>query len=317
MVIVSLYRDWTKMLTLRQVEVIRAVMVTGSISGASRLLNVAQPGLSRTIKHVEGLLKVRLFSRQGGRFVPSPEARYVFDQVQELNRKMEDLNFAIERLNSGTNVEMRVGSVPSIGNVMVPRSVARVCKAFPDLLINLDIIKVEDCADYLLLGKGELVVISHKLDHSGLDFEPLAAGKLVCICSPAHELASHHEISVREIAKFPLIGIEPKDPYGKIIVQLFAERDIAYNMRIKARFGTSVCGLVKQNLGIAIIDIFTVADTDTRDLAIIPIKEPTEFQTFVAKRADVNLSSFAEAFVNHTRAAMREVMRGPVANFRS
>ena len=32
------------MLTLRQIEVIRAVMVTGTISGAARLLNVAAPG---------------------------------------------------------------------------------------------------------------------------------------------------------------------------------------------------------------------------------------------------------------------------------
>ena len=32
------------MLTLRQIEVIRAVMLTGTIAGAARLLNVAAPG---------------------------------------------------------------------------------------------------------------------------------------------------------------------------------------------------------------------------------------------------------------------------------
>ena len=35
------------MMTLRQVEVIRAVMVTGTIGGAARLLNVSAPGISR------------------------------------------------------------------------------------------------------------------------------------------------------------------------------------------------------------------------------------------------------------------------------
>lgn len=35
------------MLTLRQIEVIRAIMVTGTIAGAAKLLGVAAPGVSR------------------------------------------------------------------------------------------------------------------------------------------------------------------------------------------------------------------------------------------------------------------------------
>jgi hypothetical protein len=43
------------MLTLRQIEVIRAVMVTGTIAGAARLPNVAAPGISRLMKHTEDM----------------------------------------------------------------------------------------------------------------------------------------------------------------------------------------------------------------------------------------------------------------------
>ncbi|MGA8448011.1 MAG: LysR family transcriptional regulator, partial [Roseiarcus sp.] len=48
------------MLTLRQIEVIRAVMLTGTIAGAARLLNVAAPGLSRLMKHTEDSLGAKL-----------------------------------------------------------------------------------------------------------------------------------------------------------------------------------------------------------------------------------------------------------------
>ena len=74
-----------KALTLRQIEVVRAVMASGSIVGAARLLNVAQPGVSRTIKHLDSVLGIKLFTRQGGRFVPTPEARDVFTQLQEVH----------------------------------------------------------------------------------------------------------------------------------------------------------------------------------------------------------------------------------------
>lgn len=64
-----------KVLTLRQIEVIRAVMITGTLAGAAPLLNVAAPGLSRLMKYTEDTLGTKLFIRLGGRFVPAPEAR--------------------------------------------------------------------------------------------------------------------------------------------------------------------------------------------------------------------------------------------------
>ena len=53
------------MLTLRQIEVIRAIMVTGTVGGAARLLNVSSPGISRDhisqSMHYEEMLSWLLF----------------------------------------------------------------------------------------------------------------------------------------------------------------------------------------------------------------------------------------------------------------
>jgi DNA-binding transcriptional LysR family regulator len=292
------------MLTLRQIEVVRAVMLSGSIAGAARLLNVAQPGISRTMKHVESLVKVKLFVRQGGRFVPAPEARDVFRQLNEVNKKIEDLSFAIDELTSGKGVELRIGSVPSIGHVMVPRAIARLKRRFPHLVINIDILKIEEAIDYLMLGKGELVLMSHVWPNTGLRYDPLSRGHLVCITAPGHPLAQRASVTAEDLAAYPLIGIDPRDPYGKIMVELFERGKVSYELAIRARFGTSVVGLVKQNLGVAIIDVFTIADLMPDDVAVIPLAAPTSFETYVAHRSDVSLSGFAEAFVRDVRATM-------------
>ena len=110
------------MLTLRQIEVIRAIMVTGTVGGAARLLNVSSPGISRVMKHAEGILGLKLFSRRHGRYTPSPEARDIFNQVNAVYDKVGDLQYVIRRLSQGADSELRVGSVPSISNVMVPRA---------------------------------------------------------------------------------------------------------------------------------------------------------------------------------------------------
>jgi DNA-binding transcriptional LysR family regulator len=305
----GILRSGNPALTLRQIEVIRAVMITGTIAGAARLMNVTQPGVSRTMKHIEGSLGIKLFVKKTGRYAPTDEARDFFAQLQEVHRKVEDLQYSIGRLERGLGVELAIGSVPSIANVMVPQAISELMQVYPSIKVNFDILKIEEAIDYLMLGKGEAVAMSYQLAHPSITFEPLSKGHLVCIAAKQHPLAGRASISAQEIAEHPLIGIDPRDPYGAIMAGIFERAGLSYEISIKARFGTAVCALVKRNLGIAVIDAFTVGDMADQGLAIIPISENTVFQTYVAYRADVDLSSYAERFVAILRSDMDELIR--------
>jgi DNA-binding transcriptional LysR family regulator len=123
-----------RMLTLRQIEVIRAIMVTGTVAGAARLLNVSSPGISRVMKHAEASIGVRLFNRRGGRYSPTAQANVIFNQINNVYDKVEDLQFVISRIKRGANSELKIGSVPSIANIMVPRAIADLRKTLPNLV---------------------------------------------------------------------------------------------------------------------------------------------------------------------------------------
>ena len=89
------------MLTLRQIEVIRAVMVAGSIAGAAKLLGVSAPGLSRLMKYTERSLGLRLFDRRQGRFVPSEEAKDIFKQVNIIFAQVGGLSSMLDHEAGG------------------------------------------------------------------------------------------------------------------------------------------------------------------------------------------------------------------------
>jgi DNA-binding transcriptional LysR family regulator len=299
------------MITLRQIEVIRAIMITGTVGGAARLLNVSSPGISRVMKHAEGLLGLKLFSRTGGRYTPTREANDIFSQINGVFDKVEDLQFVIDRLKRGADSELKIGSVPSISNVMVPRAIADARRKFPNLLIDVDILKIEQAIDYLLLGKGEMVADSHKVEHPMLTFEPLAKGRLKCITPLDHPLAKRDRVSADQIVKYALIGIDPNDPYGRIMAAIFAKHALAYEVTIRARFGTTVCALVANGPGVAIIDEFTLAGGNWPGIRAIEIAEPTQFQTYVAYRKDVTLSSYCESFIGSLRQHMEQLLAPP------
>ena len=275
-------------------------MVTGTVGGAARLLNVSSPGVSRVMKHAETSVGVKLFSRKGGRYSPTPQANAIFSQINGVYDKIEDLQFVISRIQRGAETELKIGSVPSIANIMVPRAIADLRKALPNLLIEVDILKIEDAADYLLLGKGELVALSYKLDHAMLAIEPLARGRLKCIVPEGHPLARRARVTTDEIVKYPLIGV---------MAGLFASHALHYEVTIRARFGSTVCELVSHGLGIAIVDEFTLAADQWPRLRVLDIAEPTVFQTYIAHRKDVPLSSYGARFVTALRGQMETAAR--------
>src|SRR2546429_1271374 len=294
-----------QMMTLRQIEVIRAVMVTGTIGGAAKLLNVSAPGISRLVKYTEKSLGIRFFQRQNGRYFPTPEAQNIFEQINGVYKKVDDLTEIISKIGHGALSELRVGSVPSISQVMVPRAIERVRRRYPDLRMDINILKIEEAVDYLLLGRGDCVAMSYRLDHSGLDFLPLASGELFCIVPEGHELAGRKQISAAEIIRYPLIGIDPNDPYGRIMAEIFARNKLDYDITIRARFGTTVCALVKAGLGIAVIDQFTVAHGGGPPVGLLEKLSPRTVATRIAVQRGAPLSLHVEHFIHCLRSEMQ------------
>jgi DNA-binding transcriptional LysR family regulator len=133
-------------------------------------------------------------------------------------------------------------------------------------------------------------------------------GELLCIVPDGHALAGRSSIPATEIVRHPLIGIDPGDPYGAIMAGIFMQQKLDYDLIIKARFGTTVCSLVRAGLGIAIIDQFTVAHGSMQGIVAIPIAEPTLFQTYVAVKNDKAPSHYAETFVALLREEMNAVV---------
>ncbi|WP_028713057.1 LysR family transcriptional regulator [Paracoccus sp. J55] len=306
-----------KELTLRQVEVIRAVMMAGTIQGAAKLLNVSAPGISRLVKHTEESLGIRLFERKAGLFVPSTEAAAIFEMVHQVHRQMENLNTAVASLRKGEDVRLSFASAPSIAQFIAARAIRGIRTRFPDLFIDLNILKIEETSDYLLLERGEFVLMSSAIDNSALSSAPLAHGRLVAIVPEGHPLAEKPVISVHDLAREPFVGVDPADPYGEILAQPFRDAGIEPRYSMRGRFAQTVVSLVRHRLGVAIIDEFSVAEVYMPGVVRRPLAESAGITAWVVTKKDRQLSSFAEYAIGRFRrelavAVARESWDAPV-----
>lgn len=295
-----------KEITLRQVEVIRAVMLRGTINGAAELLGVSAPGISRLVKHTEETLGLRLFERRAGLFVPSVEAGKVFDQIREVYKGVENLQSAIESLKKGEEVQLSFASAPSVAQFIAARALRTIRKRYPDLYIDLNILKIEETADYLLLERGEFVIMSSAVHNPGIQSEKLAHGRVVAILPEGHPLAAQEVISVHDLAKEEMVGIDPSDPYGRIISRPFREAGIDLRHTMRGRFAQTIVSLVRHGMGVALIDEFSVAEVYMPGVVRRPIVEETFIDIYAVTKKDRVLSNFAEYSIQQFRKELND-----------
>jgi DNA-binding transcriptional LysR family regulator len=88
---------------LRHMEVFRAVMLTGSISGAAKMLYVSQPAVSKLITYIESRLSFRLFDRVNNRLIATAEAHTLYREVERVYQAALAVKecFAVNRSGAG------------------------------------------------------------------------------------------------------------------------------------------------------------------------------------------------------------------------
>lgn len=298
-------------MTLRQIEVIRAVMMTGTISGAAAMLHVSAPGISRLVKHTEESLGIRLFERKAGLFTPSVEASRVFDQVREVYRGVENLQLAVGSLQQGEDVRLSFATAPSIAQFIAARVLRQVRSRYDSLFIDVNVLKIEETVEYLLLERGEFVIMSSAVQNAAIDSEEIAEGRLVVILPEGHPLLEKETVSVFDLADEPLIGVDPADPYGALLAKPFTMAGLEVKHTMRGRFAQTVVSLVRHGLGVAVIDEFSVAEVDMPRLQRRPLAEDVRVKSYVLRKKGRSLSGYAEHAIEQFRRALGKAVVGP------
>lgn len=269
--------------------------------GRDRTSGRLRPGISRLIKHTEESLGIRFFERRAGLFMPSVEADAVFDQIREVFNGVENLQSALDSLQKGQDVGLAFASAPSVAQFVAARTIGRVRKRYPDLFIDLNFLKIEETLDYLLLERGEFVIMSSAIENPGIENRLLASADFVAVLPTNHPLAEQDIVSVHDIVAFPLIGVDPDDPYGGPIARLFTDQGLQVNHSTRGRFSQTVVSLVRRGMGDAVIDRFSVAEKVLPGFVRRRLQEQAKTEVFAATKKGRVLSGFAELAIKQFR----------------
>jgi DNA-binding transcriptional LysR family regulator len=297
-------------LSLRQIEVFRAVMISGSINGASQILRVSQPSLSRVVKRTEDILEFKLFERVKGRLIPTKEAGVLLTMVGRVYQQLDELGDAVERMTRGDDALLRFGTTGSPGRCLVPSAIADLHRNLPKLTYHVDVLLIDQIIDYLLFHRGECVVSVFPIRHPLVQSKALGHGGLVALIPRNHRLAGRRQIPAIELAKEFLISFEPETPHGAIVSELLRSAKIAPKIGILIRHIETAIGLVANGVGIAVVDEFAVTDSATLPFSVVRIKGGPRVHIYLSWQREIVRSHFFKKFESALSRALKNSQRG-------
>ncbi|RQW64422.1 LysR family transcriptional regulator [Vibrio viridaestus] len=279
---------------LRQLKHFVAVVEQGSISGAARFVNLAQPAISSSIKKLEQELRMPLFNRRergieltkaGHEFVS--HARQILMQAQDAKLAMQ----AMEGLDQG---QVEIGVPSMLGSYYFPPLLMGFKHQYPNLELNIIDTGTRNIRRMLLEGELELGVVADKDLTQELDSGSLIREEMVVCMAHDHPLAEKEVIDYEDFLSHELVLFR-KGYYHHTLLEKIS-REV--NIKPKVAFTSNLLPLIKTVIrrGYAISPMWQVAIQDDDEIVTRPFAETFEIDLSLAWRKDSYLSRANQAF---------------------
>jgi DNA-binding transcriptional LysR family regulator len=286
--------------SVRELEVLHAVITTRKTTAAAQRLGVSQPAVSRAIGALEARLGRDLFVRDGGRLVPTADAF-------ALDAEAAPIFAALARLSNWPNTPsvgtlLRIFSTPTIAHTFLAPMVTRFLKVEPDTRVQMEIGRSDDAVASVADGTTDLGVLDVKAAHLGVRAEPFRQSVAHVLMPADHPLAQKEVIRPSDIGDSPLIAVTRRFSARARLERAFADEGVEPRTVLESGTVQFLLEMVRAGVGIAVINPFPIAYVAGSGLVFRPFEPTIEYETsFVFPAVGGNLP-VARRFVDFVRA---------------
>ena len=273
-----------------------AIVEEGNISHAAQRLNIAQPALSRQMKHLEEKLNVKLFERGSRRIRLTDAGHVLYSRVESILGMVDGTVREITEIGTGAKGSIRIGTITTSGAMILPDLISEFHKIYPN--ISFEIWEAEGARILELLDNHliEIAITRTQVDNLAYQLLVLPNEPLVIVMNKNNICGENSDvIKLNELENQPLIiplrwksifetnckkaGFEP----NIICVSDSVVQDLM---------------MVKKNLGVALIPISSRELLTDGDLIFKKIVEPEmKTHTVVSWLKNQTLSTACSHFI--------------------
>ena len=255
------------------------IVEAGSFSQAARTIHVAQPALSQQIAELEASLGVPLLQRSARGVKPTAAGQKFYDEASSILRKYENLP-GLVRSNSGkVEGQVSLGMPASLSTTLVGPFI-EACKAdYPKVTLKFIDGDSEFLREEVEKSRLDLALAYEDEFFPVVLRQPLFRQNHYLISGKRSAHPTTATISLKEVAKMPLVLPGRLNARRVVIDRTFAEAGLSLNLAAEAVTVSSELSAVRSGAGSTILNLGDMSGFSLDDFAEPVLIEPTFYLT--------------------------------------
>ncbi len=198
---------------IRDLELIRAIHDTGSLSRASVDLHMSQPTLSKKLARLEQQLGTTLFHRYPKGLVATDVARYVMEKARPLRAQIGEIERHVELMTQLEQGRINLGVGPIIEQVLLPKILEQFIASTGN--VELSIVTEDDETLLSMFDAAELDIIVGPFQIDMLDTDylvaiPMISDSIIAVARASHPLFAESSIELDALIQYSWAAPKPQ-----------------------------------------------------------------------------------------------------------
>ena len=246
------------MLDVRRMQVLRAVVSTGSITAAATNLGYTPSAISQQVASLEKQAGLPLLERVGRGVRPTAAGRLLTEHAARLAEQLAEAESALTALRNGCAGTLRVRYFATAGAALVPPAVATFRAERSGVELDLKLSEPTDPFVELAAGRADVAITVLEQDApapEGMISRHLLADPLYAVLPRGHALARKRVLDLGDLADEPWVDGDCSyyGPCADLVRNACAGAGFSPQIAVESDDYATAQGFVAAGLGVTLI----------------------------------------------------------------
>ena len=226
-----------------------------NISKAAESLHTSQPGVSKQVQLLEDEVGIKIFQRNGKRLTGLSDAgNALYKSILEIIREVSNIkNISNEYEKDDTGI-FTIATTHTQARYKLPKVVEAFVKQYPKINLNIHQGNPSQVTEQILKGDADVGIATESIgQNNNIICIPCYSWNRVLVFPKNHSLMKVKEITLQDIASYPLITYDYAFTGSTIVSEVFKVANISPNIMLTAIDADVIKTYVELNLGVGLI----------------------------------------------------------------
>ena len=296
------------MLDVRRMQVLRAVVTSGSVTAAATNLGYTPSAVSQQVAALERQAGIPLLERIGRGVRPTAAGRLLTEHAAIIGKHVAEAETALADLRAGRTGRLAIRYFATAGAALVPPALAKVRAEHPGVQVDLKLIDPHDPLPEVEQGRADLaIVVSPRQVRDGIRTVHLLDDPYHAVLPKGHPLAAKRVLDLADLADEPWVNNElSAGPCHETMLDACSAAGFTPNFVVESDDYATAQGFVAAGLGVTLIPRMGLGNRHP-GVVVRRVRNPEPFRAIFAAVRETSLAQPALAgLVTALRAAAKQ-----------